>query len=120
VIYLACPYSHPDPAVRQERFREACRVAAAMIRTGEVVFSPVIHNHPLVEHGLPSDWEFWDRFDRVCLERCDEIVVLMLDGWEASVGVQAELAITRGLGKPVRFLAPEFLQWVAYSLTGSD
>jgi hypothetical protein len=106
VIYLASPYSHPDPAVRQERFREACSVAAKMIQAGKVVFSVVTHCHPLVEHGLPTDWEFWDRFERVYLERCDEMVVLMLDGWETSVGVQAEVAIARELGLPVSFLAP--------------
>jgi nucleoside 2-deoxyribosyltransferase len=103
MIYLACPYSHPDPAVRQERFRHACRAAAEMIRAGKVVFSPVTHSHPLVEHGLPTDWAFWERFDRFYLERCDE-VVLTLDGWEVSVGVRSEVAIAQGLGKPVRYL----------------
>ena len=29
-------------------------------------------------------------------------MVLMLDGWQESVGVQAEIRIARVLGKPVR------------------
>ncbi len=29
----------------------------------------------------------------------------MLDGWRESVGVQAEIAIARELGKPVTFLS---------------
>ena len=53
---------------------------------------------------MPLDWAFWQRHDRRYLEACDEVVVLMLDGWRESVGVQAEIAIARELGKPVTFL----------------
>lgn len=93
--------------MREERFRAACRATAAMLRAGEVVFSPVVHSHPLVEFELPTAWSFWERIDRAHLERCDEVAVLMLDGWEASVGVRAEVGIARALGKPVRFLDPD-------------
>lgn len=107
MIYLASPYSHPDPAVRDERFRAACRATAALLRAGEVAFSPIVHSHPLVAFGLPTAWAFWDRIDRAYLERCDEVVVLMLDGWKESVGVRAEIGLARGLGKAVRLLAPD-------------
>jgi len=104
VIYLASAYTHADPAVRQERFDAACRAAATLIRVGKTVFSPIAHSHTLCQFGLPLDWQFWQRHDRRYLEVCDEIVVLMLDGWRESVGVQAETAIAQGLGKPVSFL----------------
>ena len=107
MIYLASPYTHLDPFIREQRFHEACRAAAAITRAGLVVFSPIAHSHPLVEYGLPTDWGFWQRFDRAYLERCDEVVVLMLDGWKESVGVQAEIRLARELGKPVRFVVPE-------------
>lgn len=104
MIYLASPYSHPDPAVRQQRFEAACRAAAAMIRQGQTVFSPIAHSHAICAFGVPLDWRFWSRHDRRYLEACDEVVVLMLDGWQESVGVQAEIAIARELGKPVTYL----------------
>ena len=107
MIYLASPYSHLDPRVREHRFRAACQAAASMLRDGHVVFSPIVHSHPLVAFGLPTAWSSWERIDRAYLERCDEVMVLMLDGWEASVGVRAEIGIARALGKPVRFVAPE-------------
>lgn len=107
MIYLASPYSHPDPAVREQRFRAACQAAVALLHAGRVVFSPIAHSHPLAQHGLPGNWHFWERYDRAFLERCDEVLVLMLDGWEESVGVQAEIRIARELGKPVRYLAPD-------------
>jgi hypothetical protein len=107
MIYLASPYSHPDPAAREERFHAACRAAAALLRAGHAVFSPIARSHALARHGLPADWTFWQRYDRDLLARCDAVVVLTLDGWETSVGVREEIRIARELGKPVRYLAPE-------------
>jgi len=104
MIYLASPYSHADPAVREARYRAACRATAALLRAGLVVFSPIVHSHPLVAFDLPTGWDFWEPIDRAYLARCDEVVVLTLDGWQQSTGVRAEIALARGLGKPVRFL----------------
>ena len=106
VVYLASPYSHPDPRVRQARFQAACRAAAALLSAGEIVFSPIAHSHPIAAHGLPTDWEFWECADGELLRRCDELLVLMLPGWQESRGVQAEIAMARELGMPVRYLAP--------------
>ena len=106
MIYLASPYTHADARVREERFRAACRSAAALMQQGHVVFAPIVHGHPLVAEGLPIEWPWWERFDREHLSRCDEVVVLTLDGWEASAGVQAEIRIAEESGKPVRYLAP--------------
>jgi hypothetical protein len=78
-----------------------------MIRSGQHVFSPVAHSHPLAELGLPSLWEDWESFDRAMIERCSELVVLRLHGWNDSKGVLAEIRIARDLGKPVRFVEPE-------------
>ena len=107
MIYLASPYSHPDAAIREERFRAACRAAAQLMRAGNIVFSPIAHSHPIALHGLPFDWMFWERHDREQLARCDEVVGLMLDGWQGSEGVLAEIRIAAELGKPVRYLEPE-------------
>ena len=109
MIYIASPYSHPDPAVRETRFQAACRAAAELMRRGKIVFSPISHSHGITQYGLPKDWQFWEACDRAHLERCDEVVVLMLDGWRESVGVKAEIGIARELGKPVSFIEPTAL-----------
>ena len=103
-LYLASPYTHVDPAVRQQRFESACRAAAELIRSGSSVYCPIAHSHPLCRYGLASDWQFWQEHDLRFLDACDEIVVLKLDGWAQSIGVQAEIAAARALGKPVSFL----------------
>lgn len=107
MMYLASPYSNPDPAVREQRFREACRVTAALVHAGYVVFSPVVHSHFLAEHGLPNTWAFWRKQDETFLERADSLVVLMLPGWQESVGVRGEIEIARELGKPTVYLEPD-------------
>ena len=104
MIYLASPYSHPDPAVRQARFVAVCGRAAELMREGLNVFSPIAHSHPLVEHGAPTDWEAWKRVDMEMIGFCSHLYVLRIDGWQESVGVQAEIAEAERLGKKVLFV----------------
>jgi nucleoside 2-deoxyribosyltransferase len=105
MVYLAAPYSDEDPSVREARFCETNRAAAALMRAGLHVCSPISHSHPISQCGVPGDWSRWELLDRWMLRHCDEVVVLTLDGWEASKGVQAELAIAAELNLPVRYLS---------------
>ena len=104
VTYLASPYSHGDPAVREARFRAVCEHVADLMRRGAFIYSPIAHSHPVAEFGLPGDWAYWEAFDRQMLSRCDDLAVLCLPGWEESVGVRAEIGIAREFGMPVRFI----------------
>ena len=105
LIYLAVPYLHPDPKVRQRRFEQANRVAAELMRAGVHVFSPISHVHPIAQHGLPIGWDFWEAYDRRFVSVCKAMVVLQLRGWEQSKGVQSEIQIMRSLGRPVFYTA---------------
>ena len=107
MIYLASSYSHPDKAVREQRLRGVCRATARLPERGLTVFSPIVHGHPLVGHGLSTEWPFRERFDREHLRRCDKLLALTLDAWRESVVVPAEIRIAGELGKSVRYLAPE-------------
>ena len=109
ITYLASPYSASDPALREARFQAACRATAELMRAGHVVLSPIVLTHPLTAFGLPTDWSYWERYDREFLQRCDEVVVLTLAGWRQSVGVQAEIRLAAKLAKPVSYLNPENL-----------
>lgn len=102
VIYLACPYTHPDARLRLERFNRVTAAAAALIRRGHVVFSPITMTHPIdlvlagESNTLGSD--FWVQFDQTFMDRCDSFVLLPLDGWQESRGVLREMDyfITQG------------------------
>lgn len=105
LIYLATPYSDPDPAVRFNRFDAVNRFAARLIEQGHYVYSPISHTHPIAVCGdLPKGWEYWEGFDRRMIAACDRVVVYCQDGWQESVGVTAEIKIARELKKPVDFI----------------
>ncbi|MFW6106533.1 MAG: DUF1937 family protein [bacterium] len=110
LIYLASPYSDADPAVEQARFDAVCRSAAALMRQGLLVYSPIAHSHPIARYGLPTDWAYWQRYDREILACCAEIWVLMLPGWEQSVGVQAEMRLARDMNKRVRLVSTDYIE----------
>lgn len=106
--YLAVPYTHPDPAVREGRFQAVNRHAAHLMKQGVHVISPISHSHPIaLVGGLPTDWTFWEAYDRAILESCERLIVLKLDGWEQSDGVQAEIRIAEELGLPIEYHLPK-------------
>lgn len=100
MIYLSCPYSSEDPAVRQFRFEAACKATAEMLRSGLIVICPVVLAHPLTNYGLPGDWQFWQNYDRAYLEACSALAVLALDGWQESEGVANEIKMANELEIP--------------------
>jgi hypothetical protein len=48
--------------------------------------------------------------DEDFIRRCEEVMVLMLDGWEDSVGVQAEIVLAHQLGKLVSYTTLDELE----------
>jgi hypothetical protein len=109
VIYLACPYSHPNPRVRAFRFGMANRAAAKLILEGHTVFSPLSHSHPIAETGLigPHD-PTWYQQDLEFLRLCSELRVLCLSGWRESRGVLAEVVAADRLFIPVVYLPESY------------
>lgn len=107
LIYLAVPFSHPDLAVREFRYKEANRISAILMKRGIPVYSPISHGYPIaLEGGLPTSWEFWEKYLRAILPACSAVYVLMLDGWNTSIGVQAEIKLAEELGIPVEYKDP--------------
>lgn len=105
MIYLASPYSHPDKAVREERYNKALECTKWLMKSGVSVFSPIVNSHFLDDVSM--DCDFWVEYDKWFLERCDCLFVLRVDGWEASKGVAREIALARELKKPIFFIAPD-------------
>lgn len=107
-IYLASPYSHPQPEIREHRFREVCRAAAWLMMNGDVVFSPIAHSHSVETIGIQAiqSGAFWKRQDVPLLRHAAELVVLMLPGHAESIGLKWEIELAEALHIPVRYLDP--------------
>ena len=105
LIYLAAPYSALDRKTEKKRFKKVCEVQAKLMTAGYAVFSPLANSIPAVELGnLQIDHSDFMRFDNIILRRCDELLVLALDGWRESKGVQEEIQEAIALRKPVLVL----------------
>lgn len=105
-IYLASPYSHPDQNIRKLRFDQVCRVAAHLIAEGHIVFSPIAHSHPIANHmNNHNDSDFWTKLDLSFLNSwADEMIILMLDGYEKSEGIKREIEAAKKLSIPIKYI----------------
>jgi uncharacterized protein DUF1937 len=112
LVYLACPYSHPNEHVRLERSVLATTVTHDLFVAGVLVFSPITYAVNLKNHAvsrgsfLETGWETWQKLDIALLDRCDVLVVLVAPGWDVSKGVQAEITHACQANKPIFFLTP--------------
>ena len=103
MIYLASPYSHPDPLVRQDRFEKAMSACATLTKRGVHVFSPIAHWHPIaVSHDLPTDANYWMAYNIHHLKHSSRLFVLELPGWQESIGVTEEIRIAKALRLPIQ------------------
>jgi nucleoside 2-deoxyribosyltransferase len=112
LIYLASPYSHPNPAERKRRYDLACIAAAQLMNGAQIhgeplaVFCPIAHSHEigkLLPEEKATDHQFWMEQDLPVLERCDVLLVLQIDGWDQSRGVKEEIFFARWKGIPVEY-----------------
>lgn len=102
MIYVASPYSDPLDYVRQKRFELVRAYTIERIKQGATAFSPIMYLHTAaIEHSLPTDAQFWMRFNNSIMRHCHTVEVLALPGWEQSRGVAAEIQLAEHLHIPV-------------------
>ena len=104
--YLATPYSK-HPRGRQVAYEQAVSQTHLLLAAGVVVYSPITQNHPIAEmHDMPTQFEFWERFDKTMIHSSAGLIFCKLDGWSESVGVDAEIRFAREIGRPVLAMVP--------------
>ena len=105
-IYLATPYSHKDPVVREQRFLVVNKFAGELMKEGYVVFSPISHSHPIslcLGNSNSLNHDFWLAQDETFLDWCDEMFILKQEGWEKSKGLQFEIDYIKNLKKSIKY-----------------
>ena len=92
LIYLAGPYTHPDPV---ENTHRAVKMADELIALG---YSVIVPHVTLLWHLIsPQPVAFWLKYDKSIMVRCD--AVYRMKGF--SSGADGEVALARAIGMPV-------------------
>ena len=105
LYYLATVYSKYPPGI-EAAFEDAARLAGRLLKAGHVIYSPIVHSHPIAMFsGIdPLDHSFWLDFDARMMSVCDAILVAQMTGWRESYGVNYEIEFARSYRKPVLYL----------------
>lgn len=92
MIYIAAPYSAKDKEIVKQRVKKVCEYSADLLTKRISCISPItLGTGILTEANLPTDFEFWQHLSYDLLKLCDTLHVLKLEGWDESIGVQAEI-----------------------------
>jgi len=77
---------------------------------GRLVLCPVTMNHVASEDRngrvARANGAYWRRLEIRLASVCDDLMVLMVDGWLDSRGVGRERELFEATGKPITFLKP--------------
>lgn len=104
LVYLAAPYTNPDPVVNTHSVIE---VATKLVEDGRV--TPIVPHLSMLWHLVtPRPLEFWYAYDLEVMARCD--YVLRLAG--SSKGADAEVEEAMRLDIPVFYDEDELLGYV--------
>lgn len=111
--YLASPYSSPNESIREERFKKTENATGWLLERKIWTYSPIVHNHQLAkEHSLPTDAKHWEEYNKAMIESARGVILLFIDGWKESKGVEREVDFCELLKKPICFLMEnKELEW---------
>lgn len=105
IYFVSSPYSHDDKEVVKLRFEQVSKYVARLVSEGTVAFSPITYGHVLCGiQDMPSDFEFWDNFCYSFLDKATKLIVLKLDGWLESTGVQGEIKFAKENNIPIVYV----------------
>ena len=109
--YLCTPYSL-YPNGHEAAWRDACALAARLMRAGVNVFSPIAHSHPIAAAGRLDalSHEFWLKQDLAHIKVAPGALVACMPSWGESKGITWEMEQFERLGKPVYLLEPVTLE----------
>jgi len=93
MIYLATPYTHPDPSIQEIRYEKACELTSIIATCSVPCYSPIAFWHPIAQrYNLPGGFEFWRDQDAAAMRGCSELWAVKLEGWARSRGVAHEMS----------------------------
>lgn len=106
LTYLAAPYYHADPEIPKQRMITFYQIDAALSAQGLMLVSP-LYKVETAKHGeIPDTFNFWERYCYEMLAVCGEMIIILMDGWNKSSGVKAEIKYCQEHQIPIRYYDP--------------
>lgn len=105
--YVSSPYSK-YPGGHDAAFDDICDVCVRLALDGLKFFSPICHCHPIAASaGRRLNHYNWLALDAPVANAAYGLVVVMMQGWEDSEGVEAEIAWFKAAGKPIHYVSQD-------------
>lgn len=118
MIYLASPYHHPDPLIRDKRLQQAENAMHQLFSFN--VFSPIAHNGPSSERLGPHTSADYLLFDFEILSKCTVLCILDIPGWQTSRGVLLEIGFAIANDLELRIVYQVGSAWCWKKITKRD
>jgi len=117
MVYLANPYTSklkdPDAVALQELTRRNLEsyIGGKLRKKHNVVFIlPIALSAAMADIcSFGTGFDEWADDDFTFISHCDEVWVLMSEGWSESKGVLAEIAFAKERGMPIKYVCPDKL-----------
>lgn len=111
LVYVASPYT-AYPHGPDRAYGDIGEVSWWLRIGGVSHFSPILYGHPLAKiWGVDRENSaFWLELDKGMMRVCDALVIVELDGWEDSSGINYEAAVFERDGKPIYYLNPTTME----------
>ena len=108
-IYLATPYTHKNPNIQKLRLDAAVRLNRNYIINGLTAISPIAFVNAFIRADNTSEFappQTWLEWDIPILKRAEELWVMMMPGWDISVGVTREIKEATESGIFIKYIEP--------------
>ncbi len=103
--YLVSPYTHQLATVRAKQHALAESAFVWLMRQRIWVYSPIVHCHAAAQvHEMPTDFDFWQEYNKALIQSSHGVIVLTIDGWKESKGVNGEIRFAAERGLPIEYL----------------
>ena len=107
-VVVVAPFNTPDVELKKKRVHTIAVYCGELFKQGIVPVSALLLGLAIAEHNdLPTDTATWINFNKGQVRSCDEMHVLMLEGYLDSIGVQTEIAEAMELGIKIKYIPYE-------------
>jgi len=105
--YLGTPYSNANDYLINFRAEMVDIIAHDLTMKGRAIYSPISSWHQIAcKFEMSKTFEFWEKMNLSFLCKCKQLIVVMLPGYEESIGLRGEIEFAIQNDIPIEFLDP--------------